>query len=1607
MAEPILDNDFGFTMQPEIGAPIPEAPVKPYTPDTDVKDLTKPGAIEIPSPDAGLSEADAYKLIDDYQATPVAESLSVRTKSQKYGAGMDHHQFERYYNMPRVFNKLGFSPFRDNEKLYNEESNWADEVGRASGQWANLTGLGFKDALTFGSLTDTKTARQYEKAMAIGSSSKGGVGGFTTNLYMNSGYTVGILAEATLEELGLALITGASMGSAAPLSIPEMIAAGLKAGNKITKSFEVGKNLLRTLENLKDINKARKYFTEAVKGTGQFLNPLENTVDFARGISKVEGLKNVAKTTLGFTNFYKDVRNVRLSWGESGLEGGMVRNDMESKLLQEHLDTHDGAAPTKKQGEDIRDAALRAGMTTGWQNVGAIYFSNKIVFDGLFNAYKPIKDISMDVLEHGPYKMLFNKKLAKPHEVIEKNWKGFVKTIKDPKSYAKSGLSYFKANLAEGLQETAQEVIGGTNTDYYTNEWRGTALKGGYYASITDNLYNQVSPEGLDVFMSGFLMGGMIAPVASTMGSLMPGSKQNSYLKTTYQKFFNPEQYNALKADQLEYMEKTANKLNKLWENVGDALAPDLENLVKQDEYTNGMAEAMADGNKKAYHDLKDMGYFEHIRHALEKGRFDTFIERLQDQKNLSPEDIKETGLTQEQYTSAIDNAVQRAEVIKSLYEVQEDNFKNPFNPHQFGEGERKEREKKNYKGWQKAQDKFLFANYSFQRTLERMQLIKNEAQKSSKLGKVSAGEFDTMHSISDMDAEVTRLNTEIGSLEGATGDQKKYLADKVKKRDGLEAFLTDMMNVKTITKDMPKKEADALLKAARKSYGKYLRYHADKSKDHAFNNALDKSFQELVDYYELDEESKALSQAVNTLLDPGNFTRLAAMESELETHRDTMAEDERRESLRKYIQEVKGGNDLMQLIYADIDDKETGIKKKPMFFDPDEFEALVKEGILPSVLYYANDDPNMKLVPVDKSSNDWDQAMNIIKEYVPKIMGIPINEISALRAQRELNFNTETRAKSVEDVRTFDDLAKQFGFNKDLTKETVVPLKQVLNAIINSEEATVQEVELASQLLKQATDSETVTFAKAGIGAQYGTTRQTVVDPRFGSSNFEQGGQPLEYLILHAEIQRRVQGALVEDEEFKTKLQNIQFAVRKYFEEHSAAGEVPPAGLGSTEDFISEAMTNSKFQDLMSKVSYDVAGSTTWKGFVQSLMALFKKAFGKNGTALNAAFNIITTKIDSTIPTGKPGKTIKETTKKAAATTENTVVTKRTPMADIENLPTVQDKDGNDYNLATKLLDYYKSYNKNMVDKGEGAFDENYDTRSDAEMIDSEAFDSFISSPIPSIQAIFDTYNNLAGRTVATTPKPIKTGTTAIMTTAMKEWLVSNGFDPKDYNVAQAQALIEQNMSAADLADAEAQAQADRTVTVEAEQIAVRKKITDLINGADTINKLDTEIMDSIDQILASIDEGIGLSGSELAAWTWEDIGKLIDVKKDELAFSYTFDEIKPGMVVIMKGSTENKDGAKMVIDKISGNTIEAHLESDSKKFRKIYRASVQKSIKYIFKKDMMNPSVKAPTEKVTPEDGAVSNKSDKAATDSATKDVVKKAWKSAKKKPIDPNKC
>ena len=186
------------------------------------------------------------------------------------------NQFIRRYKSHALFDELGFSPYRDNEALYNEKGNWGYEMMRAYNGFMNMVPLAMMDSLGISGLTNQGFASEFEETMAASTTSRGGVLGFATNLGLNSAYTVGIVAEMAVEEvlLGIAATAATSTGIGAGVGAGLYTLMGVRAtraANLIRKAFKIGDKLSDGIDAAQNVSKARKAFNSTMKALDKTL----------------------------------------------------------------------------------------------------------------------------------------------------------------------------------------------------------------------------------------------------------------------------------------------------------------------------------------------------------------------------------------------------------------------------------------------------------------------------------------------------------------------------------------------------------------------------------------------------------------------------------------------------------------------------------------------------------------------------------------------------------------------------------------------------------------------------------------------------------------------------------------------------------------------------------------------------------------------------------------------------------------------------------------------------------------------------------------------------------------------------------------------------------------------------------------------------------------------------------------------------------------------------------------------------------------------------------------------------------------------------------------
>lgn len=786
--------------------------------------------------------------------------------------------FERYYSHGG-YEKLGFTPWGDNEANYNAQTSGWSDLARATIQGAKLTGVGFMsplksyaDILTGNPLAlDFDSSRDMAHYNMVGSSSRGGVAGFASNLVVNSGYTVGIVGEMFLEEAALALAAPETAGATVPL----MGLRVAKTFENIGKFYTATKGIVKGVNTLKDFNIAKTAFN-SFKSVGKFINPLENTVEAVSALNKSKSLTSLAAIAPTAGAFYRDVRAANLTLSEAKMEGAGVTDEVKQTLLDDFY-KNNNRMPSDLEMKEINQTALDAGNSTMYANVPTIFLTNKVTFDGpLLKGFKPIvEDISIRGL-----KTVFKKGVGFTLE--ESGLKAVGKSLISPKTYGKAALKYFKGNLMEGVQESSQEIISGTAKDYYTDLYKNKGKQGldfslGTY--LNDNLQKQFSGQGFETFASGFFMGGLIGG-----GSVAFNAIGN---RVSPPKGF--KNYSEYKAKTREAAQMAVDKLNEMYKNPVDFLGSKVLNYAKTIQAQEGKKQAELNNDNKSWQDFDDVETFGHIHTALETGTLPIFLDQIKDLQKMDNEGLKDAfGLEAQEVRDRLDKITQRTERIQESYNYWQEKAPNPFNPKQYPEGSEENIDAQiHYKAWEAAKQQAVAYNYSIERSSARMEALVQQLASENPVKNALSSDFTVLASASSMKGELLQLNQEIKALSpnATTAQDKKHVKNKQAKFDTLSEF-------SDAHAEYLKTPTEATTKKLKKAYVKYLK--AINTSDTTLSDAaVEQSFVKLKDSLDLGQDVDAAQTALNLLSNPEGFknhyTALAGTLKELFESRDKL----------------------------------------------------------------------------------------------------------------------------------------------------------------------------------------------------------------------------------------------------------------------------------------------------------------------------------------------------------------------------------------------------------------------------------------------------------------------------------------------------------------------------------------------------------------------------------------------------------------------------------------------------------------------------------------------------------------------------------------------
>ena len=737
---------------------------------------------------------------------PEKDAIS-KSRPVGFASGPDRNNFERYYYHPK-FKELGFIPNADNETLYNEKSTWADDFNRAASQWGDLAGLGFTqtstnwdDLFTLNTAGDTKNARDMNKMMSIASSSRGGLGGFVTNQFANSAYTMGVMSNIVLEELALLGATAATeglLGSAAVVRTGQNIKKLLglaKAGDiagdaaKATKVASETIGNLSTgsaLNNVADISQARKFWN----GVGNFVTPFGQTTTAVKnlrtGANGFDKLSDFAQNSKVFGAFFRDVQLMNTTLAESRLEGGFVENEVFDGLMADYY-KNNVEPPDDAKANEILNQAKAAGVKTTMANAPAIFFSNKIVFEKALNGFSAFRNVGKGSLGTMATKTI--NKGGKKTTLYEgfldgtRSWmsvrgmKTFGKQFL-PKNLAKHGLRYMSANLAEGLQEVYQEGIAETMKNYYLDTYFGPERAGSatFMSHLNDGFGKQWSGQGAETFLSGFLMGGLVQGPQKLVFQTIPQTVSDFRKRAK-----DPVKYEAAKAQRTQAQQQITDFLNYVASTPKAAIDPIYANLKAQKDFAELSDIAETAGDKKGDKDARQDSLFTHVSRLIESGYLDLFTQQVDTFKQMKDDELLQAfGYEQSDGSANEFNKSMREKLdgingkVKDIQKRHEKyaSIQNPFNRDSDDPIEMYD-----YQGFEAARRMAVYNEYTFDKANERMTGILKKA--ATYMSNVEAGRITSIFGKDQLDKQLLILQREIDAYEGGDTEQLKIQKQK------------------------------------------------------------------------------------------------------------------------------------------------------------------------------------------------------------------------------------------------------------------------------------------------------------------------------------------------------------------------------------------------------------------------------------------------------------------------------------------------------------------------------------------------------------------------------------------------------------------------------------------------------------------------------------------------------------------------------------------------------------------------------------------------------------------------------------------------------------
>lgn len=954
-----------------------------------------------------------------------------------YNAGPNSNTYwERYHDLwGDGDHELDFHPLKDNEAAYNMATSGWERGAYSLAGMSQLAIAGLSGTYdSFGKLLvgdftspDHQTGRAFDRVNKLYSNTNDGTGAFVGNLVMNFGYTLGILGSLAVDGGFSRMFKLGAAGRYVPSIRKAKSFVNMKSANRAEGAVDGARIAEETLDQLNNINASRKWYqgwnirrlTETQ--IGRAVNPFSNmTAARYKILDGADDITGLASTSVGFGDFYRDFRNINLAVAESRLESALNRERQFDTLYSEFYKDK-LRAPKGAELESMISAADATAHETSLWNTAIIYFTNKLAFDNILNPTalnrvfgKKINDIAkIGRGEFGPIGKvtLESGKGAVFRKRGYRTWIDGWKTDPIAKSLGNT-IGYFKVNILEGLQESFQEIIADATYEHYRKLYYADPARKGIIekamfgeGSASMSEYSkaakkQISPEGLEIFGSGFFMGFLSGGLAKGLNAA----------RTRSAKMYDPQGYKDYIEFESEIGERLADRINSL--GVKEFTDSGYFNAGTQ----LGVNTVTKNGDIKENKDAEIEGVISHVLYLKKHGMLDLYIENFKTYQDLTNEEFIEANPTISEdevgkYKSKIPQIVEKLKQIDKVITNTTKKYKNPVDLNGMESWmEGYEDAVFMHNAWEEGIKQAVFFNENWNDVSKRMISIQKTHYNNRASESLSKSDSDLILTIKDkygMSSEISRLKDEIKSLtDQGTPESKQSAKERQKRLNSLEEYYTAWTNFddyfhrdrykadlkttlqseKAEGEEVTEEDVDKVLdkqlgKKSIKQEGKLLDILKVKYKnlltelgqntDFIFDEKVAEGFRDVIDYYKLSDEKAKLGTLINFINDPQGFYSLYEKNlnwmKKLYNERGAYATEVVKRELNDIV-----GNNLLNVLADD------GI-----FMTAADFIAWKDHGIAPSEFY---DEINKMVIPENSPVfNRYMQKLFLYQAFVSK----------------------------------------------------------------------------------------------------------------------------------------------------------------------------------------------------------------------------------------------------------------------------------------------------------------------------------------------------------------------------------------------------------------------------------------------------------------------------------------------------------------------------------------------------------------------------------------------------------------------------------------------